>query len=413
MNLPFTERRYYSDAYTAQFSAQLLAITDLDGRPAAILDLSYFYPTSGGQPHDTGRLTAGDRTAAVIEVAIRESDGQMLHVLDQPLPPGRVEATVDWPRRFDHMQHHTGQHILSQAFIRVAEAETVGFHLSPGTVTIDLDRADLSAAEIEASERMANEVIWQDLPISVRDVSIEEARTLPLRKIPAGLDGRLRLVDIGGFDLTACGGTHVSRTAQVGLLKITKTERRGNQTRVEFCCGGRALADYRQKHDITAQLAAALTTGPADLVASVTRLQDETKALRSQVKRQQAELMLAEAARLLQAAQPAGPAHLVAQVYGDDWELEAVRLVANHLAQNSRMIALLGISGERAQFIFTRSADAPGHMGEAIKAALPLIEGARGGGGPASAQGGGVRADRATMEAALDAAARRLRETIN
>ena len=218
-------RSYYTDSTTLVFAAEIVAAETHDGRPAVLLDPGYFYPTSGGQPHDTGELRRGDETARVIDVIERESDGAVLHVLDRPLPPGPVAAIIDRDRRLDHMRHHTGQHILSQAFIRVAAAETVGFHLSNQSVTIALNRADLGATEIDAAEALANEVIQADTPVSVRFVTLAEAAALPLRKTPPGRDGRLRLIDIEGFDLTACGGTHVARAGEVGLVKIARTER--------------------------------------------------------------------------------------------------------------------------------------------------------------------------------------------
>ena len=141
---------------------------------------------------------------------MRESDEAVLHVLDVAIAPGMATGEIDWPRRFDHMQQHTGQHILSQAFIRVAEAETIGFHLSGQSVTIDLDRVELTVEEVRAAEQLANEVVGQNRPVRASEVAREAATGLPLRKLPPGRDGKLRLVDIEGFDLTACGGTHVA-----------------------------------------------------------------------------------------------------------------------------------------------------------------------------------------------------------
>ena len=217
-------RAYYTDSYTLEFEATIIAVETVDGRPAAGLDHSYFYPTSGGQPHDTGHLRRGDTVARVLDVVEGEGDAIWL-ILDRPLGPGPVAASIDRDRRRDHMEHHTGQHILSAAFIRVAEAETVGFHLSQQSVTIDLDRADLSAAELDAAETLANEVIRDDRPVSARFVAAAEAAGLPLRKTPPGRDGLLRLIDIAGFDLTACGGTHVARTGEVGLIKMCIRDR--------------------------------------------------------------------------------------------------------------------------------------------------------------------------------------------
>ena len=269
------DRAYYHDAYVVRFTATVVQTAEVDGQPAACLNRTYFYPTSGGQPHDTGWLRQDEQTARVVNVIVREADEAVLHVLDAPLAIGEVTADIDWPRRFDHMQHHTGQHILSQAFIRIAGAETISFHLSPQSVTIDLDRADLTPDEIRAAEQLANEVVWQNRGVTAREVARDEATQLPVRKLPPGRDGKLRLIDIDGFDLTACGGTHVAGTAQVGLVKAIKTERRGSSLRVEFCCGARAFADYRAKHDVVQQLTGALTTGPTELLPAVAKLKDK------------------------------------------------------------------------------------------------------------------------------------------
>jgi len=408
-----SDRAYYADAYTTHFTTEVIEVTKVEERPAARLSSTYFYPTSGGQPHDTGQLRQGDQTARVLDVIVREADDAVLHVLDAPLRPGAVTAEIDWPRRFDHMQHHTGQHILSQAFIRTAEAETIGFHLSGQSVTIDLDRDDLSADEVRAAEMMANEVIGQNRAVRARQVSLAEAATLPLRKRPPGRNGLLRLVDIDGFDLTACGGTHVAGTAEVGLVKVVKTERRGGATRVEFVCGRRAVADYQLKHDVTQQLSAALTTGVSDLAPALARLQEEARQLRLDLKRDRGARLALEAGQLLNAAETVGGARVVGRVFAGR-EVDEVRQLANALTA-AGAVALLGLAGERAQLVFARPAEGPAfaHMGELIRPALAALGEARGGGGAAAAQGGGPAAGEATVGAALAAAVARLRAAAN
>ncbi len=407
------ERAYYWDSYTVAFAAEVVEAAEVGGRPAVRLSQTYFYPTSGGQPNDTGYLRQGEKTAGVVDVVVREADDVVLHVLDAPLVPGAVAAEIEWPRRFDHMQQHTGQHILSQAFIRVAEAETIGFHLSGQSVTIDLDRADLTSEEIRAAEHLANEVVAQNRPVQASEVARTTAATLPLRKLPPGHDDKLRLIDIQGFDLTACGGTHVRGTAEVGLVKVLKTERRGAATRVEFVCGGRAVADYRLKHDVTQELGAALTTGIGDLVPALARLQEEARQLRLEVKRERGARLALEAEQLLGAAEHVGEARVVRRVLAGR-EVDEARQLANLLAAGGA-VALLGVAGERAQLVFGRGADGPSfaHVGEAIKPALAALGGARGGGGPTSAQGGGPVADEATVAEALEAAVAWLRKAAN
>jgi len=407
------ERAYYWDSYTVEFAAEVVETTAVEGRPAVRLSQTYFYPTSGGQPHDTGQLLQGNQRAWVVDVVVRESDEAVLHVLDAAIAPGMATGGIDWPRRFDHMQQHTGQHILSQAFIRTAEAETIGFHLSGQSVTIDLDRADLTAEAIRAAEQLANEVVAQNRPVRASEVAREAAATLPLRKLPPGRDGKLRLVDIDGFDLTACGGTHVNGTAEVGLIKVLKTERRGEATRVEFVCGGRAVADYRRKHNVTQELSAALTTGLDDLAPALARAQDEARQLRLELKRERGARLALEAEQLLGQAEEIGGARLVSRVLTGR-EVDEARQLANLLTA-AGAVALLGVAGERAQLVFARPAAGPAfaHVGEAIKPALAALGGARGGGGALSAQGGGPAADEATVTAALAAAGAWLRAAAN
>lgn len=398
-----TQRLYYTDAYTTRFTARIVETTHYRQAPAVVLDQSYFYPTSGGQPHDTGWLRQDEQSVRVVDVVVRPDDDAVLHVLEGEWRPNLsqpVSGEIDLPRRHDHMQQHTGQHILSQAFIRLAEAETVGFHLSEKTVTIDLDQAELSDTLVEAVETLCNDIIWQDRPVTFREVSREEAARLPLRKVPDGRDGKLRLIGIADFDLTACGGTHVRRTGEVGLLKIIKLERRGGQTRVEFACGRRALLDYRQKNEIMQQLSAALTTGYDELLPSVVRLQESAKDAQRQVRQLQTERLAMEAEQLLSAGQPLGEATVITRVYSDRAAAD-LRTLASQVVLTPKTICLLGSAGTRTDLVFARAADAPGNMKELLQAALEPL-GGRGGGSPTMAQGGGPAAEPAQILAAIN-----------
>ena len=258
-----SKRLYYQNAYTTRFEAKIVERVREEGQTAVILDQTYFYPTSGGQPFDTGTIN----NLPVTNVTIREKDEAVLHWLDtKELWQDEIVGQINWPRRFDHMQQHTGQHILSQSFIQIAQAETVGFHLSDNTLTIDLHTTKLSPTQIEETEYLANQIIWQNRPIHIRLVTQEQAKKLALRKLPPVRQGKLRLIEIDKFDLTACGGTHVQHTGEVGIIKIVKLERQNNQLRVEFCCGQRALHDYRLKNSISNQLSAELTTGMGEVI---------------------------------------------------------------------------------------------------------------------------------------------------
>jgi len=398
-------RAYYLDSYTIQFDARVVERLAVDNYPAVILDKTYFYPTSGGQPFDKGKMNE----AAVIDVLVRTQDGAVIHLLEHELNEDQVSAVIDWQRRFDHMQHHTGQHILSQAFIQIADAQTIGFHLSQASVTIDLDKRELTSDQIEEAERVANELIWQDRPVTTRSVSIEEAKQLSVRKIPATRNGNLRLVDIEDFDLTACGGTHVARTGEVGVIKIIKQERRGDKQRIEFCCGKRALRDYRQKHEIVVELSTRMTTGGTELNAGVKRLQDENKQLRRQIKKQQSELSRLEAAHLLGQGSQLGDTTLVTSVFSDR-DPGQVRALGSQLIRHDGVIALLGLTGNRTQLIFCRAASAPGNMKNLLNTALSNLGSHSGGGSETFAQGVGPAADVILVQQAIKAAEKQLLE---
>lgn len=402
-----SERAYYKDSYTNRFKAVVIERLVHDGRPALILDRTYFYPTSGGQPCDLGKMN----DVSVVDVLVHPQNGDVLHILENEVSADQVKAVIDWQRRFDHMQHHTGQHILSQAFVQIAAAETVGFHLSPSSVTIDLDKNSLSQAQREEAEQLANEIIWQNRPVKARTVNQKEIQSLPLRKIPPARDGRLRLIEIADFDLTACGGTHVARTGEIGLLKIIKQEKRGEKLRIEFRCGHRALLDYQQKHQIVTQLTTQLTTGANELSTAVVRLQADNKQSHRQLKKQQGELDRLEAQQLISQGQRQGNTILVTHVFAER-DPKQVRAIGNQLIRFDGIVALLAVAGNRSQLIFCKSESAPGEMNILLRIALREIGSQSGGGSSTFAQGVGPPANVDDVQLAVDAAKMALLEEI-
>ncbi len=396
-------RLYYDDSYTRAFTARVVERLTENGRPAIILDQTYFYPTSGGQPNDTGTING----VAVVDVTARKDDGAVVHVLAAEVSNDEAACEIDWARRFDLMQHHTGQHILSQAFVQVAGAHTVGFHLSGDSVTIDLDQPSIADDAAARVETLANDVVWADRPVSARIIQPDDAEGVRIRKLPEHLlTGGLRVIDIDGFDVTACGGTHVARTGEIGLIKVLRIEKRGDKSRVEFRCGGRALRDYREKNAIVNQLTADLTCSPGEIPASVARIQEDFKAVQRAHKAANGLLLDYEAARLAASAPQQNGVRVVRQNFPDR-DFADVRALAARLAQEPGIVALLATSGERAQMVFARSADLPHDMNLLLKGALALIANGRGGGQPPMAQGGGS-ASPAEIDAALAAAERNL-----
>lgn len=367
-------RRYYLDSYTHQFTAQISAVASVAGRCAAILEETYFYPSSGGQPHDTGRL--GD--VRVAEVTIREADGAVLHLLDAAAEPGRVPGLIDWPRRFDHMQQHTGQHILSQAFEQVAAAPTIGFHLGTDRVSIDLETAALSDAQLAEAEALANEVVSRNTPVRAWFPEAAELRALALRKQP-DVDGPVRVVAIGDFDLSPCGGTHVAAAGEIGLIAVLRTERLKRGIRVEFLCGGRARADYARKHGILRELSASLTCAPAELGSSVSRLQASLQETRRELALREERELDTEAAGRLQSAASRHGVRIVRAAWADR-PVEHVKALALRCTAQPDVVTLLGIAGSRSQLLFGKSENLAVNLKPAFEQTLAALGGGRGGG---------------------------------
>jgi alanyl-tRNA synthetase len=396
-----TERLYFSDSSLMRFSATVVDVRQLPNGPAIVLDRTAFYPTGGGQPHDLGYL--GE--TAVLDVI--DSDGTILHVIGDhdAIKVGEVvSATVDAARRLDHLQQHSGQHLLSQAFIRVCGAETKSFHLGSTASTIDmaLDAPDVSL--IRAAEDLANSVVFDDRPMRVHLVAEEQAARLPLRKETA-LEGTIRVIEVEDFDWSPCGGTHASRTGQVGLIAIRSFERAKKMTRVEFLCGRRALLDYRLANATATSVARLFSSerdGVGDLVG---RVLDENKAL----KKRQGQLLdlalSAEAAQLLDDAEQRSGFALVKRTFGDR-DAEELRVLAAKIVARQNSIALLGCrSAGAARIVFARSPSLPHHMAELMGSACAAL-GGRGGGRPDLAQGGGPHAGQ--LESIVDECAARL-----
>lgn len=397
-----TDRLYYADSYARQFTARVLEQIMLDERPAVVLDRTLFYPESGGQPSDRGTLGGAD----VMDVISRESDRAVLHVLSRPLRATDVQGEVDWARRFDHMQQHTGQHILSQAFLRTAEAETVSFHLGADSVTIDIAAERVTPALAEKTEATANGVVIGDAPVRAWFPAADEIVKLSLRKTPE-VDGALRVVAIGDFDFTACGGTHVARTGEVGLVKILKVEKQKKNTRVEFRCGWRALGDYGRKNTLVNQLAADFTCGIAEVDQAVAKLRAEANALRKELKSAREELIGHEAAEMIASA----PTHGGWKVIRKGWtgrDVNEVRGLAARLTATPGTVALLGTGGAKAHVVLARAQDIDRDMNLLFKSVIALLDGARGGGDARLAQGGGVSADLVTVERVLNQAEQEL-----
>lgn len=395
-------RLYRVDPFLRRFSARVTALATIGGRPAVALDQTAFYPTSGGQAFDRGAL-AGVEVVDVIE----RDDGEILHALARPARfavGDTVDGEIDWPRRFDHMQQHTGQHVLSAAFARVAGLDTLSIHIGDEECTIDLPAPHLDPALIERVEDAANQTIYDDLPVVAREVTAAELTSIPLRKPPT-VTGLIRVVEVQGLDWSACGGTHVASTGQIGMIRVCKAEKRGNETRVYFRCGRRALRDYRQVSAVVAELTDGFRVSRQELPQAVERLRAEAQAARKALADAQDKLAEADALAMLRDAKSAAvgaPFTIIARVFTDR-DATQLKAIAKRLTAEPGVVALLGASGEKASLCFARSKDTAGDMGRLLRDALTVL-GAKGGGSADFAQGGGVPASPDQIQQALDRA---------
>jgi alanyl-tRNA synthetase len=395
-----TERLYYGDSYLREFEARVISCEPSGGQFHVTLDRTAFYPTSGGQPNDTGWL--GD--VAVADVTERE-DGGIVHVTDRALGLGPVHGTIDWQRRFDHMQQHTGQHLLSGAFVELFKMQTVSFHLGGESSTIDLAGASLAAGQVEAAERLTNQIIFEDRAVEVRYGTREELAASGVRK-EVDRQGVLRAVSVEQFDLQPCGGTHVTRTGQVGLLLLRKIDRQKQNWRVEFVCGGRAMRAARGDFAALSEAARLLSCGQPEVPAMLGRALEERK------QAQRSRLVLLEtlagyeAQELLRGTER-GATRVVVRVF-DEAEPAYLRMVATRLAAEPGVQALLSTRAS-GHVVFAQSPGLTADMNALLREALHAA-GGKGGGTRDFAQGSVP--DPSRVEMVLAATATRLRGAV-
>jgi alanyl-tRNA synthetase len=383
-----TRRLYYDDAFQSEFAAQVLRCEPVrQGEAAAwsvVLNETAFYPNSGGQPSDTGRL--GE--ARVIDVLdAQEENGEirhdeLRHIVDRPLAPGPVTGTIDWPRRFDHMQQHTGQHLLSAIFDSRHRLPTVSFHLGAELSTIDLRGREPGEEILEAAEREANAVIFEARPVRVRYGSAEELEKLGIRK-KVERQGTLRALEIEGLDLQPCGGTHVGNTGQIGLLLLRRVTKIRQDWRLEFVCGERARRTARADFRKLQQAAAALTCAPDEIVAAVGRMQQERESSFRASRALAERLAVADARLLVEETPPRADGLRIIAKNIPEAAADDLGLLATALAQTEGTVALLAAQGF---LVFARHTALAQDMNQLLRETLQSL-GGKGGGQPAFARG--------------------------
>lgn len=385
-----TERLYYNDSYLREFEAQVLGVEPAPPHFRIYLDRTAFYPESGGQPMDRGTL------GGFLVLQVSEEHDAVVHLVERELPLGLVKGLIEWPRRFDHMQQHTGQHVLSATFEKLAEAKTVSFHLGAETSTIDLDSDRLGRRQMEQAEELANQLIFEDRPVHIIYCNATEANQMDLRK-PIERAGEVRVVEVEGFDRSACGGTHVSRTGAIGLLLLRKIEKRKDQTRVEFVCGLRALRHARQDYQVLTKAAGLFSTAAENVPALIAQQAEDLRGARRSREKLLERLSEYRARELCASAPERNGVKVVRLIFAAEENLEA-KLLAHAVAKQPSAVALMGVKGKPAALFFAQSAGGPHDMGAILKRTLARV-GGKGGGARDFAQGGGL--DENKLEDAL------------
>ncbi len=383
------QRLYYDDPNTLEFDAQVRQQMQLpDGRLAVILDRSFFYPTSGGQEHDTGSLGP----ARVLEVFKDEADeinGPTLHVVDRELPPGPVHGSIDPGRRRRHMQHHTAQHLLTQCLRRLTGLDTVSANINGDSPsTLDLNGPEPSKSALEQAEDLANQTIYADLPVKTYYVSAQQAGELPLRKAPA-VSENIRIIEIDGFDYSACGGTHCRHTGMIGVVKIVRVEKLKDRTRIHFVAGEQAFGLFRACFDSVTSLATQMSIHPNELVSIVERQGEQLRAAQKEMQTLRQKLIPLEAQELLAQARPQAGVRLVQAAF-DGRPPGELRLLANELKTQAGVVSILAAYDGAKVSLVVASAPGSGVDAQALLRRLLAPLNGRGGGDPGLAQGGGA-----------------------
>jgi alanyl-tRNA synthetase len=380
-----TERLYFDDPYRTDFEAKVLKRIEIDNRPALILDQTCFYPTAGGQECDRGVLNE----VPVIDVI--DHQATIVHVLKQEIVDDRIRGRIDWNRRFDFMQQHSGQHVLSQSFFRELKANTISSHLGEDMSTLEIARETLSVEEAHRVEDVANKILYENRAIKTYFVQEDEVGSIPLRR-PPKKEGLLRIVEVEGFDHMGCGGTHCHRTGEIGLIKTGRWEKIRGHVRIQFLCGARALKECQWKNEAIEALSDMYSAKASDVFELVTKQMEECKSLRYEKNDLMKRVLDYEAKDLLAKAEPVGGMHVIQNVF-DNRATEEMKTLALKIVGTSPAVVLFGTRGEKGQLVFCCSEGCPSKMNELMRKACDLI-GGHGGGSPQLAFGGGPQVDK-------------------
>ena len=363
-----TKRLYLESPYKVEFEAQVVEKVIWEQKPALILDQTCFYPESGGQPCDKGMING------IEVIKVLEDEARIIHLLAEDISSDKVTGKIEWQTRFDHMQQHSGQHILSQSFHELLGAETLSFHLGEAISSVEMDLRKISEEEVENVERRANEIVFQDREIKCYFIPEEKIESVPLRR-PPKKKGLIRVVEVSDFDFSACGGTHVRRAGEIGLIKILKLERIRNNIRFEFICGKRTLEDYLWKNRILRELSTRFTVNEGEILSSVEKLSSDLKSQKRKGKKMQEKIAQYEAQEIIQETKE----RIIKELFVDKTP-EEVRFLVLNIIRKGDFVVLFGLKGEeRGHLILACSENINIDMREIVPLVSPLIKGKGGG----------------------------------
>jgi alanyl-tRNA synthetase len=366
-----TKKLYFDDPYQVEFNSKVLNKISRHDKPAVILEQTCFYPESGGQPADKGSINGIEVTSVI------EENGNIIHILRREVESNEIFGKVDWETRFDHMQQHAGQHVLSQSFYELTRGETVSFHMGTESSTVEIDVRKISEQEVTNVEELANSIVFQNKEIKSYFVSEDQIVNVPLRGLPQKT-GRIRVIEVSGFDYSACGGTHPKRTGEIGIIKILKQERIRNNIRFEFVCGNRALRDYIAKNKILSQVATRFSVPEKEVPRAVEKLFSDFKPLKKSHNKIQQKLSRIIAQDIIREAKDKFIYHIFT-----DKTPEELRFLALNIIKTHGLVVFLGLKKDKkVHVILARSDDCDIDMRELVPIVAELING-KGGGRPA------------------------------
>lgn len=398
------KKLYYENPYQTEFTAEVINVIQKEKEYHIELDKTCFYPESGGQPCDTGYINGSAVTY------VYEKEEIIYHVVAvKPLKIHKVKCIIDFDKRYDYMQQHLGQHILSACFADLFNANTIGFHLGNDSTRIDIDKIIIND-EIKVAETRANEIVLDNNIVEILYPSNSELKKLTLKKIPVKAGEKVRIVKIGDIDVNPCCGIHPSSTIEVQLIKVIKSEKYKNGLRIEFLCGARAVSDYVSKHEAIDKMCKLFSCNNANLLSEVQRLSGELNKALTEKRALKAEVAEYEVQNMLVTAPKIGDIRVLKYIY-DSGDLKYTNILATKLVSASKVIVLFGVkSDDKANLLFMCSKDLNMiSMSSLLKDAITLIDG-KGGGSDFSAQGGGKNNN--NLDSSLDYAFNKVKDQI-